>query len=79
MDKEMKIVKSRFLNWLYAFIFGYFWLPCPLCGKNFGGHESHGMLMTSYGGGVCVCYNCKEIAEKLNKENNYFMPEYLIP
>lgn len=23
----------------YAAWFGYFWLPCPLCGHEFGGHE----------------------------------------
>lgn len=31
----------RFLHRLYAFFFGYFWLPCPVCGKYFGGHEIH--------------------------------------
>lgn len=29
----------RCLHQLYAFWLGYFWLPCPLCGKYFGGHE----------------------------------------
>ena len=24
---------------LYAEANGYFWLPCPLCGQMFGGHE----------------------------------------
>ena len=24
---------------LYARLFGYFWAPCPLCGKHFGGHQ----------------------------------------
>lgn len=23
----------------YARTRGYFWLPCPLCGREFGGHE----------------------------------------
>ena len=30
----------RTLNRLYAFVCGYFWLPCPLCGDMFGGHEA---------------------------------------
>jgi len=30
---------SRMQERLYAAIFGYFWLPCPLCGEPFGGHE----------------------------------------
>lgn len=33
------IRRFRTLNRIYAFLFGYFWLPCPICGKNFGGHE----------------------------------------
>lgn len=27
---------------LYAKLNGYFWLPCPVCGEYFGGHESTG-------------------------------------
>lgn len=33
---------NRALQWLYAFVFGYFWLPCPRCGRGFGGHEEGG-------------------------------------
>ena len=33
------IKKFRSLHRFYAFIMGYFWLPCPLCGGHFGGHE----------------------------------------
>lgn len=29
----------RWLNRLYAAVMGYFWLPCPRCGRMFGGHE----------------------------------------
>lgn len=29
----------RWFNKLYADVFGYFWLPCPRCGRYFGGHE----------------------------------------
>lgn len=29
----------RFLHRWYARLFGYFWLPCPLCREPFGGHE----------------------------------------
>lgn len=32
-------LRYRWFNWLYAFFGGYFWLPCPLCHKKFGGHE----------------------------------------
>jgi C4-type Zn-finger protein len=29
----------RWMHKAYAFAFGYFWLPCPVCGRMFGGHE----------------------------------------
>jgi hypothetical protein len=29
----------RWAHRLYAWLAGYFWLPCPLCGAHFGGHE----------------------------------------
>lgn len=32
----------RLFHRLYALIFGYFWLPCPVCRRYFGGHEKGG-------------------------------------
>jgi len=32
-------MKNRTFNKLYAMANGYFWMPCPLCGQYFGGHE----------------------------------------
>jgi len=29
----------RWVHWVYAWAFRYFWASCPLCGKMFGGHE----------------------------------------
>jgi hypothetical protein len=29
----------RLLERLRAWFGGYFWLPCPICGRMFGGHE----------------------------------------
>ncbi len=29
----------RWVDRLYAAAFGFFWLPCPVCGRMFGGHE----------------------------------------
>jgi hypothetical protein len=31
--------RLRWAHRWYASAFGYFWLPCPLCGREFGGHE----------------------------------------
>jgi hypothetical protein len=40
----------RWMHRLYAWIIGYFWLPCPLCATPFGGHEvktNHGVVVTN--------------------------------
>lgn len=29
----------RWINRIYAKAFDYFWLPCDMCGRDFGGHE----------------------------------------
>ena len=29
----------RFMHQFYAFLFSYFWIACPCCGRMFGGHE----------------------------------------
>jgi hypothetical protein len=56
----------RRLNKLYANLNGYFWLPCPLCGKEFGGHEwkDYNGLSSSVSvpdmeyGGKGICPDC---------------------
>ena len=48
----------RFLHRIYARMFGYFWLPCPICRKPFGGHQVKMYsvpLIDEYGGKSCVC------------------------
>lgn len=32
----------RIIHQAYAAVVGYFWIPCPRCGRMFGGHEQHG-------------------------------------
>ena len=69
--------RPRFIQWIYAFIHGYFWLPCPICGENFGGHEwAHdlhtgewlGLYPKMPTGGMAVCPDCVEKAIKQNIE-----------
>ena len=31
--------RFRRLNHAWAYLAGYFWIPCPNCGRMFGGHE----------------------------------------
>ena len=61
--------RPRFIQCMYAFIHGYFWLPCPLCGEKFGGHEWAKSLDSIYTGGnrgVGVCSDCGEEAKRIN-------------
>ena len=69
----------RFLHHCYASLFGYFWLPCPLCDEYFGGHEwlDDNSLWINYGEAEGVCPNCGEKARELNKKNNYFIPKII--
>ncbi|MFA5382229.1 MAG: hypothetical protein WC356_03620 [Candidatus Micrarchaeia archaeon] len=65
--------QPRWAERAYAETHGYFWLPCPICGKPFGGHEqSFGSLITELYPNGCykgtsVCANCIEKANELNK------------
>lgn len=39
---RVTVTLPRFVHRWYARLFGYFWLPCPRCGRWFGGHEEGG-------------------------------------
>lgn len=40
----------------YAIGHGYFWMPCPICGTEFGGHEAgEAALWHDPGWGTAVC------------------------
>ena len=54
--------RPRFVERWYAKATGRFWLPCPICGEMFGGHEWAGDLMDSIGHGRAVCANCADEA-----------------
>ena len=61
-------LKYRLYNWFKAFFSGYYWKPCPLCQKKFGGHENKDDcdLMTSQSSGTSACQECYEIVQRLN-------------
>ncbi len=60
--------KIRLLDKIYALVNGYFWLPCPICGEEFGGHEASGSLMDGWYRGRSVCPKCVGIADDRNKK-----------
>lgn len=61
-------IRNRLLNKIYAKLFGYFWLPCPICGKMFGGHECGGTLRITIRRGKGVCSDCGGKAIRRNIE-----------
>lgn len=51
----------RSFHHAFAVAHGYFWLPCPLCGREFGGHEAGGTVPDPTrppSGGMCICSQC---------------------
>ena len=49
----------RFLHRWWASVAGYFWLPCPICGRMFGGHEKGGGLQYyAHGRAKITCPKC---------------------
>lgn len=69
MDKRNKF--PRWMNHFYANLFGYFWLPCPICGEMTGGHEwrtdlPNSAVMIEFNRGVGVCPNCHDKAKEIN-------------
>lgn len=59
------------LRWFRARLGGYFWLPCPICGRNFGGNERCGSLYLGRGFSKATCANheCMAKAAELSRAN----------
>ena len=61
----------RWMHKLYARFFGFFWLPCPLCGDLFGGHEWRSRAAVLWhkdrSGGTGVCEKCIPEAQERNR------------
>lgn len=47
-------MRLRWLNQRYAQLHGYFWLPCPVCGQRFGGHEWRREINKEFGRGYHI-------------------------
>ncbi|HEY5989109.1 MAG TPA: hypothetical protein VIV12_22420 [Streptosporangiaceae bacterium] len=45
---ELVPYRWRRLHHWYAACGGYFWLPCPVCGREFGGHEARAVAGKPY-------------------------------
>ena len=54
---------------LFAKLFGYFWLPCPICGNWYGGFEiaKTGLLtVRDISKGKTVCKKCEKTVIAIN-------------
>ena len=63
------------VEWLKAKLGGYFWLPCPNCGRNFGGQEEGESLMLTPSMGKMTCTNAKcmeQVRERNRKSKQYW-------
>lgn len=67
-----------------AILGGYFWLPCPNCGRMFGGQEGkHGEVLWNRdlaGNGLITCADpvCRAQVRARNRENGLPVPRWLI-
>jgi len=50
------VTMPRWLHRVYARVMNYFWLPCPQCGRMYGGHEANPNYRTV--DSLCVCPTC---------------------
>jgi len=65
--------RPRLLNRTYAWLRGYFWIPCPICKQGFGEHEwlPDNELWLTERDSVAVCPRCGEEAARANRDNGY--------
>jgi len=62
----------RWVHRLRAHFGGYFWLPCPICGRRFGGHEWKGVILwVSASMGWAACQACRDEADRRNHKNGF--------
>lgn len=64
-------IRPRFVAQILAFLGGYFWLPCPICGEPFAGFEwGNGSLAhtPTTGEGVCSKPECEAEAARRSDE-----------
>ena len=59
--------RPRWLHRWHAWQMGYFWRPCPICGRNFGGHEWAATLMLDESRGRAVCPLCVDTTKRRNE------------
>jgi hypothetical protein len=63
--------RPRLVHRAYAWVRGYFWIPCPICKRGFGEHEwlpDNELWLTDLDS-VAVCPDCGPQAVETNRRN----------
>jgi len=64
------LYRPRWLQKLYADICGWLWLSCPICGREFGGHErGRWGYATTPVSQVAVCPYCVDKAAEYDRRS----------
>lgn len=80
-NNASRLVWPRWLARVWARLFGYFWLPCPVCKEPFAGFEwgRYSMMTGDQAGtGVCARPSCQEVAKKSTEEYFAALGERLV-
>ena len=65
-------VIPRFLHWVWAGLCGYYWLPCGICKRPYGGHEN---CWASDLKGHGACPDCAVNGKAFTTETILTLPE----
>ncbi len=65
--------RPRLVHRVYAWVRGYFWIPCPICKRGFGEHEwlPGNELWLTARDSVAVCPDCGPQAAETNREQGF--------
>lgn len=65
---KARLWRPRWVQRMWAGVFGYFWLPCRECGRMYGGHETAPGAINVYDpakdGCFSVCRACGPIVRE---------------
>lgn len=66
----------RWFAHLWAWMLGYFWIPCKVCGRPFGGQETGWIALPSEKPGVqwsiCRARRCQDAARAIEEERGIY-------
>lgn len=67
------MIQPRFIAQFWAFLNGYFWLPCPICNEPFAGFECGNDAIWKGNTGQSVCCKPSCCAEARQRSDRQFI------